>query len=98
MNNNEHSLFHLISDIAPGTWLIVDENSVIHSGAQDWMEAAFDYMTKSLTELCLTFPEIPKEDLQMSIEKWAKPYTGSLHLIQLCNTSTKVKNEIPDHE
>ncbi len=72
-----------IADIAPGTWCILDDNQVLYSGTQDWMEAAFGYITKGLEELKLEYPGIPSEDLQRSIDKWSVVTTGKLFLVYL---------------
>lgn len=89
---NHHSSELRLSEVTPGTWLIIDANSIIHSGTQDWMEAAFDYMTKSLSELTREYPEISEAELQESIQKWSRPYSGSLILIQVSTIHTDPSN------
>ena len=64
-------------------WQIVDDHTVIHSGNEDAMIAAFEYMTTPMQELIDRYPELDAGDLYESVKKWKRPAQGNLKLIEI---------------
>ena len=65
------------------SWQIIDDVKAIHSGNEDEMTAAFEFMTTPMKELIKNYPELEATTLYESVQKWERPFTGDLKLIQV---------------
>jgi hypothetical protein len=68
-------------------WVIQDEEGVIHSGTEEEMDIAWDYMTMSINELFEYHDgKIEKWYLEEQKKRWEYPWVGDLELIQIVKT------------
>lgn len=63
-------------------WEIIDNNGVVHSGTEEEMKEAFDYMILTIEEIMGTY-DMNSSQAEMHQSKWKCDWDGDLKLMQL---------------
>lgn len=64
-------------------WEIIDADGVIHSGTEDEMQIAFEFMTKDLPFLKAQYPKMTMREIRNKCHEVDYPWRGELKLIQI---------------